>query len=340
MKLHIALFAAALGLAQAAAAADEVVINDSIHLGGNVDVTETIEGPLTVAAGNVRVTAPVRGNVRIAGGKVEFTKDASVSGNMALAGGTVVIEGPVTGTVRAVGGNVTLNGAVGGNAKIAAGTLTLGPDARIAGTLDFTGGQMRQDDAAQVVGGVTHHERSSHRWHRDEPRTAGERFLRGWLWTAGLIVLAALLAAALPGPSQRMATELRERPWLTPLLGLVALSTIPVAAVLVMITIIGIPIGLLALVAYGVLLLLGYVWLAVAVGGLLLDRIKPEVAAQTAWRVGAAMLAMLSLGLLARMPFVGGLIGFVALVIGVGMVVGALLRRTTRSAPPPAAPAV
>jgi len=335
MKLRIALFAVALGLAQAATAADEVVINDSVHLGGTVDITETVEGPLTVAAGNIRVQAPVHGDARMAGGKVEFARDASVSGDVALAGGTVVIEGPVTGTVRAVGGTVTLDGAIGGDAKVAAGTLKLGPDARIAGHLDFTGGEMSQDAAAQVTGGVTQHHRGSHRWHRDEPLSPGARFLKGWLWTAGLIALAALLAAALPGPSRRMALELRERPWLTPLLGLVALSTIPVAAVLVMITIIGIPLGLLALMGYGVLLLLGYVWLAVVVGGLLLDRIRPEVAAQTAWRVGAAMIAMLSLGLLARMPFVGGLIGFVALVVGVGMVVGALLRRAS----PPAATA-
>jgi len=327
MKLRIALFAAAFGIAQAAAAADEVVINDSIHLGGKVDIAETVDGQLTVAAGHVNVTAPVHGNVRMAGGKLEFSKEATVAGDMAVAGGTVVIEGPVTGNVRAVGGTVTINGAIGGDAKVAAGTLVLGPDARVAGALDFRGGQLDQDPAAQVVGGVTRHARNHDRWNHEAPRTAGERFMRGWLWTAGLIVLAALLAAALPGPSRRMATELRERPWLTPLLGLVALSTIPVAAVLVMITIIGIPLGLLALIAYGGLLLLGYVWLAVVVGGLLLDRIKPEVAAQTAWRVGAAMIAMLSLGLLARMPFVGGAIFFVALVVGVGMVVGATWRR-------------
>ena len=167
-------------------------------------------------------------------------------------------------------------------------------------------------------------------WHT---RSTGERFLRGWLWTAGLVVLAALLAAALPGPSARMASELRDRPWLTPLLGLVALSTIPVAAVLLMITVIGIPIALLGLVGYAALLLLGYVWLAVAVGGLLLDRIKPEVAAQAAYRAGAAVLAMLGLAVLARTPFIGGLVVFTAILVGVGMIVGALFRRREPAAP-------
>src|SRR6185437_7840622 len=107
-------------------------------------------------------------------------------------------------------------------------------------------------------------------------------------------------------------------PWITPLLGLVALTTVPVAAVLLMITVIGIPLGVLAVIGYAALLLVGYVWVAVVVGGMLLDRVKPETAARTAWRVGAAVLAMLALALLVRVPFVGGLVRLVALAAGLG----------------------
>jgi hypothetical protein len=94
-----------------------------------------------------------------------------------------------------------------------------------------------------------------------------------------------------------------------------------------MITIIGIPIGLIALALYAVLLLVGYVWLAVVLGGLLLDRFKAETARETAWRVGAAMLTMIVLALLVRTPYIGGLVKLAALVVGVGMIVGALMRR-------------
>jgi hypothetical protein len=153
----------------------------------------------------------------------------------------------------------------------------------------------------------------------------------------GLMVLAALIAAALPSASRRMAQELRARPWITPLVGLVALTTIPIAAVLVMITIIGIPVGVLALMAYAALLLLGYVWIAVVVGAMLLDRVKPETAARTAARVGAAVLAMLALAILVRVPYLGGLVKLSALVVGVGMIVAAMFRRSTATPAPAAA---
>jgi hypothetical protein len=311
-------------LLAAGAAAQEVAVVDSVRIGGNVQVTEPTSGALDAIGGRVLVDAPVGGDLRAAGGKVELGPDAVVNGSASLAGGSIAVKGTIQGSLHAAGGQITIDAPIAGDASIAGGTLNLGPAARIAGRLHFRGGELHQDPAAQVVGGVEHKRgRLSH--HHEIAK--GDELTRGWAWTTGLVVLAALLAGALPGPSQRLALELRERPWLTPLLGLLALTAIPVAAVLMMITIIGIPIGLLALVLYAGLLLLGYVWLAVVLGGLLLDRFKAETAALTAWRIGAAALAMIVLAIVVRVPLLGGPVKFAALVVGVGMIVGAVLRR-------------
>jgi hypothetical protein len=66
----------------------------------------------------------------------------------------------------------------------------------------------------------------------------------------------------------------------------------------------------------------------VVLGGLILDHYKAEAAALTAWRVGAAVLAMLVLAILVRMPYFGGLLKLAALVVGVGMIVAVVFRRT------------
>ena len=298
------------------AASEAPTIAPGFYVGGNVDITEAVDGPVRAAGGTVTLKAPVNGDV-------------------AIAGGDVAIEGAIKGDVRAAGGDVRIDGPVTGDATVAAGTLELGPNARIEGRLKFHGDDLRRDPAAQVAGGIERN-RGRH-WSLHHERTAAERFMHGWIWSAGLIALAALIAAALPGASQRMAQQLRERPWITPLVGLLALTSIPMAAVLVMITIIGIPIGLLALFGYAALLLVGYVWVAVVVGGMLLDRVKPETAASTAWHVGAAMLAMLALALLARLPFVGGAVQFAVLVVGLGMILSVIFRHARPAEPVPAA---
>jgi len=310
---------------------------DMLQVGGDVHVTEAVHGRLRAVGGNVTLDAPVEGRVQIAGGTVVLGSAAVVSGDASIAGGDVTVDGTIKGRLRAAGGNVRIDGPVSGDASIAAGNLELGPHARIEGKLRFRGGDLRRDAAAQVTGGIDQAPPRASSRHPHRERTPVERFLHGWLWSVGLIMLAALIAAALPGLSQRMTLELRERPWITPLLGLVALTTIPVAAVLVMITIIGIPIGVLALIAYAALLLLGYVWVAVVVGGMLLDRVKPETATRTAWHAGAAALAMLMLAILVRVPVLGGFVKLSAIAFGVGMIVAVTMRVTRRSPPSPAA---
>jgi len=332
MNRRIAVFLSCLLLATGAAAAEDNPYHESIRIGGDVEVSEATSGSLNAVGGRISVEAPVAGNLRAAGGHIEVGPAASIEGDTALAGGSIRVKGPVHGDLHAAGGQVTIDAPVTGDAHVAAGSLRLGPGARIGGKLEFRGGELQQDTAAQVTGGIEHIRRN---WHRHES-TPAERFTRGWAWTIGLVVLAALFAGALPGPSQRLALELRERPWLSALLGFLAVTAIPIAALLVMITIIGIPIGLLALAFYAALLVLGYIWLAVVVGGLVLEQFNAQTAALTAWRVGAAMLAMLAIAILVRVPYVGGVLKFAALIVGVGMIVGALMRHRQPAAPTPA----
>jgi len=330
---RILLLISCLAGAGAALADPEAAVSSHLRIGGDVRITEATEGPLRIMGGEVTVDAPVNGGVKIAGGNVTLGPAAVVSGDVAIAGGNVTVEGTIKGKLRAAGGNVRLNGAVGGDASIAAGHLEVAPNARIEGQLRFHGNELRRDPAAEIEGGVTH---EIGRWSSHRVRTPAERFLHGWIWSVGLMMLAGLIAAALPGPSQRMAAELRERPWITPLVGLIALTVIPVTAVLVMITIIGIPIAILALIGYAALLLLGYVWVAVVVGGMLLDRVKPEMAARTAWHALAAAFAMLVLAVLVRVPVVGGFVKLAALTVGVGMIVAVVMRLAPRAPSSPA----
>ena len=335
MTHRIALLLACLALAGTAVA--ETIPGPTIRIGGDVAIAQPLEGSLHALAGTVAIDARVSGDVSAAAGDVHLGSTGAIDGDLSLAAGQVTLDGPIQGDVRVAAGRVEIDGPVAGNVSIAAGSLELGPAARIQGRLSFRGGELRRDPAAQVIGGITHTQ--PHRW-REREHGMGWRFGHGWIWTAGLMLLAGLIAAALPDVSRRMAHELAERPWITPLLGLVALASIPVAAVLLVLTIIGIPIALLALIGYAGLLLVAYAWVAVVVGGMLLDRVNPETAARTAWRVGAAVLAMLALALLVRVPFVGGLVRLVALAAGLGMIFAAAFRPSAPGAePPPGAPA-
>lgn len=330
---------------------DTPVDGDLIGVGGDVEVNAAVKGDVVVMGGDVRLRAPigsdvyvaggtvtiessVGGNARVAGGNAEVTGMGSVTGNLSIAGGDVVILGPVKGNVHAAGGNVLIDSEIGGDVSTGAGTLELGPNARIAGKLKHKGPEMRRHPDAQVSGGIERKKIRARETRRHVETVTRDRSfsLGGWLWTLGLLGLAALLAAAFPGAARRLGGELRENTGLVFLLGFCALVGLPIFAILLMVTIIGLPLALILVLLYFLLLLLGYVAIAVVLGDLALNRYKSEMAARLGWRVGAAVLAMLALAVLGRIPFLGGLVIFAALLAGIGAIMLSLRPRAAAPA--------
>ena len=315
---------------------EQPVAGDLLAAGGQVDVAAPVRGDAIVAGGNVRLggsldksvyaaggqltlAGTVANNVRAAGGEVTLVRHAEVGGNASLAGGRVEVGGVVKGYLQVAGGEVFINGAVGGDVLITGGRVELGPRARIAGRLQYASqNEAVIDPAAQIVGGV---ERTTWRASAGIPSDETARRIGrgvGWIWTVGLIVLAAVLVALLPAFTARIAVTARQRTGGSALAGFIALVCIPVAALILMITLIGLPLGLVTLFAYFALLPVSYVAAAIALGDGALVRLKPTAYAAIGWRIGAAALAVLVLALLARVPYLGGSVVLAALLIGLG----------------------
>jgi hypothetical protein len=210
----------------------------------------------------------------------------------------------------------------------------LGPNARIGGKLRYASREeLKRDPAAQVQGGVEQVAPAEGAQARVKMRD--EHHGGGWVWTAGLLVLAAVLAAALPGFYAGVAETLRARSGISLLLGFAAFICLPVAALIFFITLIGIPLGLLIILLYPVLLVVGYVSTGISIGALLLQRYRREQAASRMWRLGATLLGVLGVALLARLPWIGGWIVFLAMLAGLGAL--ALQIGRLHKAPAPAA---
>jgi len=171
----------------------------------------------------------------------------------------------------------------------------------------------------------------------DDERRAVERgrhraaSVLGGVWTLGLIALASVLLVVLPGFSAAVARTLRERPGASLLLGFVFLVCVPVAAVVLFITLIGAPLGAVGLACYAALLPLAYVSAAIGLGDWALRRWLPQRAATVPVRIGATAATLLALYLLSWIPGLGALVGFLALLAGLG----ALLLQTRRTIPNP-----
>jgi hypothetical protein len=306
------------------------VRGDLLAAGGSVDVLAEVAGQALLAAGTLHVDAPVRQgllaaggrvsiaapvmrNVRLAGGHVEISPTARISGNVSVAGGEIRVLGPLEGYLVAGAGRVLIDAPVAGDVDVRAGRVELGPHAVIGGRLRYASrDDLVRDPAAQVKGGI---ERAPWAAPGVERHHTG---VVGWIWLLGLMLLAAALAATLPRACGAVAVTLAERPAASWLAGFAALVCAPVLAVVLLVTILGAPVGLLVLLAYPTLLLLGYASLAASGGRIVLGRFRPERQGAQAWQVLAAAVGMAVIGLAGRVPVVGGLVVLFALSWGVG----------------------
>jgi len=334
---------------------DDAVGGDLFAAGGTVDVEAAVAGDAVIAGGKLRlggavgqsvyasggqvdIHGPIGRNLRAAGGRIVLGPKSSVTGNVSLAGGQLRLQGTVKGHVQAAGGRVLIDGPVGGDVIATSGQVELGPQARIAGKLRYRSGEaLRQDAAAQVSGGI---ELLMPGWGASPssalpaatPEATGSGWT-GWFWTAGLIVLAALWLGLAPRTSARSSQALREKPGWSIGLGFVWLVCVPVAVVLSVLTIIGIPLALFALAVYLAVLPLAYVAGAVGVGDWALHRWHAARASTVRWRIAAAAVTLLLLAWLGQLPWLGAVLGGVLLLAGLG----GLLLLWGRPPPAPAA---
>lgn len=219
--------------------------------------------------------------------------------------GPAVIDGHVEGAVVALNGDIRVSGTVEEAVVAVNGRATILAGARVGG--DVVSSKAPQVDPGATVEGDTRTVRFSF-------RALGILFWLAW-WvavTVSLLVIGMVLLTAAPAA---MAAGYRvARDEAVPALGwgLLVAVVLPVASVLVMLTIIGIPLGLLGLLILVLLYAVGSVVGALALGRLM---VKEPASRYLAFVVGLVVLRLVGL-----VPAVGGLVTFLVAAYGLGAV--------------------
>ncbi len=296
---------------------DDRVGGSAFVTGGEVDVTGSVGRNLYAAGGDLRIEGEVEGNVRAAGGKVRVTRGAKLRDNVTLAGGSVEVEGEVGEDLRVFGESIVINGSIGGDLEMAGESIRIGPEARIAGRLEYkSGGSIVVDPRAQIAQGIAELDANDKNWLRKIGR--GTTRVGGALFTLGVVLLGALLILGLPSFSREAAATMRREWWQSGGVGCVMLIGVPFAIVVLMITVIGIPLALMMIFGYVVMLMLGYVIAALFVGDLALERLGAERSKSLGWRVLFLLLALVALSFVRQLPLIGGLVVALLFVAGIG----------------------
>ncbi len=301
----------------AAAAGGRVTLSadvggDALLAGGELRIGSRVAQDLYAAGGDVEVTGTVGQNARLAGGRVTIAPDAHVAGGVTVFAGELTIDGHVGGYVLVSAGRTQVNGRIDGELRVVGGELALGPQAVVTGRLVHHGATpARIAPGAQVDGGVDDSTASQ------AQQGSGAGLVMAGVWLLGWIVAAAVLLALAPQASRHVAQTLRARKLLSPLIGVALMLGLPTLALMLLITVVGIPLSLLTGLLLLALMLLGALATAMALGDAVVERRGP---ARTGARILATALALLLLFALGWLPYVGWLVWLLAVLCGAGAI--------------------
>ena len=287
-----------------------------------------------ISGGIVEISGIINKNLIAAGGRVYVDDNTQVTGDVILAGGRVSFEGAIGGDFIAAGGDVELAGSVGGNANIRSSAIDIASGTTIAGNLTYSSPDELDLGPDVTVTGTIIREA----WRGGDGaffEDLGLGKIIAFAVTAMIATLAALFTfaaviMAIFSSHFDLADALMTGQPLQSLgLGVLLAIMLPTAVVILLVTIIGIPLGLFALAAFGVLFGLGIV-IAAYWAGLRVRRLTksggeaPEIWGRLGWMfVGLVLFAVIGL-----IPFLGNLVQFLSIVTGLGAFVLAILGGT------------
>lgn len=295
------------------------VTDDALLIGGSVDVHGSVGDDLRVIGGEVVVAEPITGDVFVLGGSVSILSTASVGGDVLIFGGDVEISGPVGGSVLGHSSTLRLDSEIAGDVDVTTNQLTIGDRAVIEGNLTYVSSNLlvRSQDAS-ISGEVV----------RNDPVMQDVKTGTRDIIVAALIILFTVAVWFLIARKQLAevvftATARRPRPML---LGLGTLFLGPLAIMLLMISVLGMVVGMALLFTYILVLILGLVALSAVAGQFALKIFNQPSSELTLLTLAAGVITVMLLSLL---PVIGPLVLFGLFILSVGAIVDHIVEALT-----------
>ncbi len=265
----------------------------------------------TLEAGQVQV-----GSIVVVGGTVTIKEGARVLGDIFITGGSLDLRGAVDGNVTSLGSLVDISdtAVIGGDLATVGGTIDRAMKSVVKGHVDINPSNRfnlaRPDNYLKLMP-------NSPFWFDMSPIMD----VFGAITRAlGMAALAALVSLFLFKPTENVAEAAVKQPVMAFFMGLLTIVVAPALMLVLIITLILSPLGLLGLLIMGLAILFGWIALGYEVGHRMAVSLKVDWAAPIVTGVGVLALVLISeMG--AFIPCIGWIIPAFIVLLGLGAVV-------------------
>jgi hypothetical protein len=311
------------------------VAQDALVAGGNVAIDGDIGDVLRVAGGEVDVRGDVGGYLVAGGGNVELGRAATVAGGVFVNAGEVAVNGTVLGPLEVHGGDVRVDGTVNGEVTVHAGRLAVGEHAVLAkGLRYFSDRKVEIAPGARIAGETSWLPPAS-------PASRSPAWmllpLPALVKVLGLVLTGVALILAFPRMARAFVGEATLHFRRDALLGAAVLLLGPALFVLLAGTVVALPLGVLAGLAYVAFVLLSVVGAGLILGAVFGRVVLKDHASPAGWKAAVVGLALLPA--VAWVPVVGWLTVAVLALAALGSLSVVAYQAAREAAAAPAPPA-
>lgn len=322
------------------------ILEDVMLVAQEVQLAAPILDDARLVGGNVYIRADILGDLFIAGGTVTVDREVTIHGNIYLLGGTLHMNGHVLGESKIMGGEMTVGGTLDGISEIHGGTVTLSgifnaplelvsdqatiteqakffKDIRYwnaAGELDF--GSSLQDGSRAIQDNALRSKQQEGDWEATFGLSAAAYFIFRLLAAA---VIIALLVWMIGDFLRRTSERLNVNYPRSLGYGMAYIFGVPLLILLLLITVIGIPVGLFTAATYG--FSLGWAPILAALLTVYWWQTHKGVHWKNGKVIGLALVVFAVLKLVSWIPILGWLVGLLVAAIAIGAVILELLHQ-------------
>ena len=306
-------------------AGDDVSTNNAVKgidftAGNNLNINGSSEYGM-FAGNSINFKGMVTRDLFVAGNNIVIDSSANIARDLYVAGNTITISADIKGNIFLAASEVIIDSKeISGDVTLNSGKLTISDNTKINGTLKYNDNIEYSNTNASIKEIKTYHVEKS----KDEVIPSISSILLG-IVTSFLVALAIYLL--LPASYKVLDEVKKDKVFKTFGNGFLFLIAVPVISIILMISIVCMPLAIIALILYGIIIYLSSIISSVYFGRLIGNKVLKLDNIYLQILIGVVITKLVKL-----IPVIGGLYSFVIVILGVGLVYNMLKKLQKKAA--------
>lgn len=302
----------------------------SLVAGYDLDIESNSEYGL-FAGNTINIKGNIENDLFTAGNKIVIDEDTAIGRDVFIAASRVIIDANIKGNIFIAASDVQINGDIAGNlyvssSKVKFDDVTVSGDVTLSvNNIEFVdevtiNGELKYNDNANFNGkkNASISELSEYKISNVNKITLADRIISKMMTILSTIVLAFMINLIFPKIYKKLSKDIDSSKVLKNIsLGLCTMIIVPIISIIVLLTAVGIKLGLLMIGLYAICITLASLTATVVIGNNILMRIlKSKDNSYLSILLGIVTVSIVSL-----MPLFGVIINILLMLYGLGIIV-------------------